>query len=428
MSRSERAVATGDDAVAATVGGLQAMFAAFAATYPDLRLYRAICEGAAADDAAASLLSVARPGQARPVLFLAALHDLVLRRTDLGLARWYPSVTGGEVPDGDPWPEVRTACIEHADELRDVIATRATQTNEVNRVVHLAPLVAHACADVVDTPVALVEMGCSAGLLLGLDRYRIEVSPPESDRPVVLEAPPLEGGRPGTDRFGVGRPGGGGRPLVFGDPGSDVVCAGRQRDGPSVAALALPSIIERVGLDLHPVMLDDAREVRWLEACLWPDLPGRLPRFRAAVRALRPDPPEVVAGDMVADLASVARSARAVASASLAADGSGTGAPVHLVVFSSWALTYVQRERRGEVAATLADLAADGRPVSWLTAEPPGCVPDVPAPEGLAGIHTETGAGTVLGARRWRGGRELPPAVWGTAHPHGAWFHWTPTP
>ncbi|HXH55703.1 DUF2332 domain-containing protein [Iamia sp.] len=397
MSRSERASASGHDAVAATVADLQAMFAAFAATYPELRLYRAICEGAAADDAAASLLAVARPGQARPVLFLAALHDLVLRRTDLGLARWYPSVTGGGVPDGDPWPEVRTACFEHADELRDVIATRATQTNEVNRVVHLAPLVAHACADVADAPVALVEMGCSAGLLLGLDRYRIEVSPPEGLRPVVL-----------------------------GDPGSEVVCAGRQRDGPSVSELALPAIVERVGLDLHPVGLDDAREVRWLEACLWPDVPGRLERFRAAVRALRPDPPEVVAGDMVADLGPVAHSARAVAGARLAAEGSG--AAVHLVVFSSWALTYARRDRRGDVAATLADLAADGRPVSWLTAEPPGCVPDLAAPEGMAGIHTETGAGTVLGAHRWRDGRELPPAVWGTSHPHGAWFRRAPTP
>lgn len=399
MSRSERASAPATPPVAATVADLQAMFAAFAATYPELRLYRAICEGAAADDAAASLLSEARPGQARPVLFLAALHDLVLRRSDLGLARWYPSVTGGEVPDGDPWLEVRTACFEHADELRDVIATRATQTNEVNRVVHLAPLVAHACADVADAPVALVEMGCSAGLLLGLDRYRIEVSPPEGLRPVVL-----------------------------GDPASEVVCAGVQRDGPSVSDVALPAIVERVGLDLHPVGLDDAREVRWLEACLWPDVPGRLERFRAAVRALRPDPPQVVAGDMVADLGPVTHSARAVASASLAAEGSGPGAPIHLVVFSSWALTYVQRERRGEVAATLAARAADGRPVSWLTAEPPGCVPDVAAPEGMAGIPTETGAGTVLGARRWRDGRELPPAVWGTTHPHGAWFHWTPTP
>ncbi len=85
------------------------MFVQFAATYPGLPLYRAICEGVAGDDEVASLLDAARPGQARPVLLLAALHDLVLRRPDLAAARWYPSVTGEALPDGDPWPDVRAA-------------------------------------------------------------------------------------------------------------------------------------------------------------------------------------------------------------------------------------------------------------------------------------------------------------------------------
>ncbi|WCO68391.1 DUF2332 family protein [Iamia majanohamensis] len=553
----------------AQVSDVQRMFREFAASYPDLRLYRAICEGAAGDDEVAGLLTAARPGQARPVLLLAALHELVLRRPDLPAARWYPSVTGEPVAEGDPWPDVRRTALAHAEELRAVIASRSTQTNEVNRVVYLAPLLARAAADVPGAPVALVELGASAGLLLGLDRYRIEVTPPgEHDAPDPTS--PTGGPTPVTGRGSppeVAGPGGGSLPpdggpgIVLGDPTSTAVCAGVQRDGPSMGDLRLPTIVARVGLDRAPVPLDDEDEVRWLEACLWPDVPGRLERFRAAVGLLRADPPSLVAGDMVDDLEAVARSARAVATAALApagspsgrptgdrprghgssdhpaadadgdgdkpetsdasrpasagdgpatsdprrlaadgegpatngarrlaadgegpatsdasrlaadgegpatsdasrlaADGegpatsgarrpaaagdaiggpgtlggitpaaSGASAPVHLVVFSSWALTYVARERRPQVAEALATLAADGRPVSWLTAEPPGCVPGLPRPPGDPDRPSNE-ASTILGARRWRAGVELPPARWGTSHPHGTTLSWHPTP
>lgn len=376
---------------------LQETFARFAATFPDLRLYRAICLGVAADPEVAGLLAAARPGQARPILLLAALHDLVLARPDLPAARWYPSVTGGPVPDGDPWPDVRAAALGHARALRDVVATRATQTNEVNRAVHLGALVARAAGDLPDRPVALVEMGASAGLLLGLDGYRVEV------------------GAPGS--LGA---------TVLGDPSSRVVCRGELRSG-SVEGLALPRVVERVGLDLDPVGLDDARELRWLEACLWPDQPERLERFRAAVAALWPAPPRVVAGDMVADLPAALADAAARADAGgsdAGAADAGAADAAHVVVFSSWALTYVAPDLRPRVAQILAALAADGRPVSWLTAEPPGCVPGLPGLDAVGWFGEGTMPETVLGARRWRDGTEVPPEVWGVAHPHGAWLHW----
>jgi hypothetical protein len=340
--------------------------AEFAAVYAHLPLYSRISAAASADPAVAGLLTVARPGQARPVLLLAALHDLVLRSPDVPAARWFAAAPA---LDGDPWPDVRETLLGSADALRSTIARRSTQTNEVNRSVSMAALLVAACADVPGTPVALVELGSSAGLLLGLDRYRVEVGA-----------------------------------AVLGDPASSVVCAGDVA-GPPIAG-ELPTIVERVGIDRSPVALDDEGEVRWLEACLWPDQPERLERFRAAVALLRVDPPLVVAGDMIDDLGSVAHSARAVAGA--------IAGPAHLVVMCSWALTYVRRDRRPAILATLADLAADGRPVSWLSAEPPGAVPelDPPALEGE----------TVLGLHRWRDGRALDPAVLGTAHPHATWL------
>ena len=363
------------DAHATTVPEIQHMLRQFAEAFTELRLYRAIALGAAADDDVAGLLLAARPGQARPILLLAALHDLVLARPDVPAARWYPSVTGGPVPDGDPWPDVRATALAHADHLRRVIASRGTQTNEANRAVHIGALVAHAAADVPDAPVVLLEMGASAGLLLALDRYRIEI------------------GAPGT-RGGA----------VLGDPASGVVTQGELRGG-SVRGLALPRVVGRVGLDLSPVRADDDAELRWLEACIWPDQPERLERFRAAVELVRADPPRLVRGDMVADVDAVAREALG------AADEAGERA--HLVVLSSWALTYVAADRRALVAGTLDAIAADGRPVSWLTAEPPDCVPGLPALDPAAWGERAASAETVLGARLWRQARELPPALGG---------------
>ena len=269
--------------------------------------------------------------------------------------------------------------LDHEAQLRAVIATRSTQTNEVNRSVYLLPALALATADEPDRPVVLVEMGASAGLLLEVDRYRTELSGPPD--------------------------------LVLGDPASAVRCAGVDRSVRPLAARRPPvadlQVAGRRGLDRDPVDLTDGAAVRWLEACLWPDVPGRVERFRAAVEQQATDPPTVVVGDLVDDLGGTVTDA--LASGPLEA---------HLVAFSSWALTYVDRSRRPAVATTLEAIARDGRPVTWLTAEPPGCMPEVAAPPEPPEGRGQT---AVLATRAWRNGVERPSGVLGTAHPHGEW-------
>lgn len=363
---------------------IRSRFADFATEYADLPVYAAVTRAVSEDAEAAALLLDAAPGQARPVLWLAALHDLVLRRPDVPAARWYASVVGPEgVPQGDPWPDVRETVLGHAPELRETIRTRVTQTNEVGRAAYVAPALALAAADVADRPVHLLELGSSAGLLLGVDRYRVELTAPTGS-------------------------------LVLGDPGSPVRCVAEDRSPVPLgrrAGLTLPRVTARVGLDRHPVDLSDAEEVRWLEACLWPEVPGRVERFRAARDLLREDPPRVVAGDMATDVGAAAASLPT-------SDTSGSNAAdAHLVVLSSWALTYVPRPQRSRVVEAVAALARGGRPVTWLSAEAAGCVPGLPpVPEELL-----ASGGTVLATRSWREGRESAARVLGTCHPHGAW-------
>ena len=358
---------------------IQERLATWSQEYADLPLYGAITASAARDDDVAGLLLSAQPGQARPVLLLAALHDLVLDHPDLSMARWYPSVVGpNAAATGDPWPDVRAAAIAHSDRLREVIATRSTQTNEVNRCVYLAALLQRVCTDLPDLSVGMVEIGASAGLLLGIDHYRTTIDAPAAGGAAVGER------------------------ASYGPEDSPVRCRGEDRSARPAGRLQLPVIASARGIDLHPVDLSDEPAVRWLAACLWPEVPGRYERFTAAVDLLRPDPPVVDRGDMTEDLP-----------ATLAASEGD-----HLVVFSSRALTYAERSRRPQVARHLADAARDGRPVSWITAEPPLCMPGVELPEHLRNAQ----GGTVLAARRWRDGAETPPAYWGTAHPHGQWL------
>lgn len=361
-------------------------FELFAAAFPDLELYRRLAQGCAADPEVAGLLTAARAGQERPVLLFAAVHDLVLADPSIELARWYRSVTpAADLARSDPWPVFRATALDHAEHLRDVIATHATQTNEVNRSVLLAVLCSAACADQAERPVALVELGTSAGLLLGIDRYCIEVGD-----------------------------------AIVGDASSPVRLAGQVRGTAQPDLSAFPTTIaQRTGIDLDPVPLDDSEAVRWLEACLWPDQPWRVERFRAAVTLMRSDPPDLVSGDFVDRLGEVAGE---------------TSQDTHLIVFSTWALTYVARGRRHEIERLLGACASSGRPVSWLTAEPPGCVPGIEPPP-WEGDHGPVGAGeaepetsqpdTVLGLHRWRNRHALEPGALGWSHPHGNWLRLT---
>lgn len=366
-------LAAGHDVEMTDLRAIQTRLAQWSREYCDLPLYAAICAGSSADDDVAALLRTARPGQARPVLLLAALHDLVLDHPDLPIARWYRSVhPEGALPSGDPWPDARAALLEHADRMREVIATHSTQTNEVNRCVYLAALLQRACADIPDQNVGLVEIGASAGLLLGIDKYHTTLV------------------------------GSGGGHTSYGPAASAVQCVGDDRSAAPFAAITLPPILDRRGLDLAPVDLRDTAAVRWLAACLWPEVPGRYERFTAAVDLMRVHPPVVDSGDMIDDLP----------------DTLGRVRGEHLVLFSSWALTYTDSARRPLIVDHLAEVARDGRAVSWISAEPPRCVPGIPLPDRLR----DAPGGTILGAHQWRDGVELPPQCWGTAHPHGQWI------
>ncbi|GAA4748959.1 hypothetical protein GCM10023350_37450 [Nocardioides endophyticus] len=77
-------------------------------------------------------------------------------------ARWHG------VPAPGPYDGLRSALLGDDGRIRATILERATQTNEVGRLATLLPAFAAVAAG---SPIALIEVGASAGLCLYPDRY-----------------------------------------------------------------------------------------------------------------------------------------------------------------------------------------------------------------------------------------------------------------
>jgi hypothetical protein len=112
------------------------------------------------------------------------------------------------------------------------------------------------------------------------------------------------------------------------------------------------------GIDLNPLDVTNADDVAWLRCMIWPGEPEREQRLDAAVAVARRDPPRIVRGDLVNDLAALAAQAPSHAT---------------LVVFHSAVLVYISAARRRDFAAAIADLNA---PI-WLSNEAPGTLADL---------------------------------------------------
>jgi hypothetical protein len=210
--------------------------------------------------------------------------------------------------------------------LAAVMLTRRTQTNEPARCATLLPALALAG---LAGPLALIEVGASAGLTLLVDRYSYDF---------------------------------GGRVIRGSDPEAPVLrCAVR---GPVPVPATVPDIAWRAGLDLNPLDVTSDDDMHWLSCLLWPGEGDREQRLAGAVAAARRDPPVVVRGDLTTDLPALA--ARAPGGATL-------------VVYHSAVLAYVAEEDRARFADTVRGLGA-----VWLSNEGPGVVPgvSVPAREG----------------------------------------------
>ncbi len=351
--------------------------------------YAAICRRVADNPDVLSLLDAAPPAQQRPLLLLAAVHFLLLSGDDHPLARFYDTVAAvRDAPERavshkpDDVATVFTAfCAERRAQLKELIATRTTQTNEIGRCNALLPGLCHVAElHGREAGLSLLDLGTSAGLNLLFDDYSFAYRAPEGDET-------RDAGQ-AASRVRL-------RCTVRGEL-------------ESLPDLELPSMGDRVGLDLSPVDLRSDDEARWLLACQWPDNPERFGRLRAAIENARaaPRPPRLERGDMVADMAEVA--------ATMSGDGP-------LVVFHSWVAAYLDEERQRALAAQVRALdEAGGRPVHHLYLEAAYETPGLPTPPPPTSRRRGDLATALVLVPA--GGAE--PVRLADAHPHGRWLRW----
>jgi hypothetical protein len=190
-----------------------------------------------------------------------------------------------------------------------------TQTNEPARCAVLLPVLAR-----LPGPLALIEVGASAGLCLLPDRYGYHYD--------------------GHASFG---------------PEPRFPC--RVSDTTPVPKGA-PTIVWRAGIDLNPLDVRDDDDMAWLQTLVWPDQPDRLARLRSAIAIARADPPRIVAGDLLSSLPALAAEAPPDAT---------------LVVFHTAVLAYIaDPDARAGFARAVRALNA-----VWISNETPRVFPDI---------------------------------------------------
>jgi hypothetical protein len=259
-----------------------------------------------------------RFGQAGPLRLVGAAHRLALAGDEPDWASVLPSC-GGRPPERDDellaaW---RGLAARRAAELSAGM-TREVQTNEVARAAGLALGLSRAG---LPDGVRLVELGCSGGLNLRLDRFRIE----------------------------LGR-------QVLGDPHSAVRLRPELRS-PFGVSPALPRVAERIGLDPDPVEATTRDGALTLQSFVWPDQSGRLARLRAALEVAREVPAELRrTGDTAGSLEEVL-----------------AGPPSPTVVQHSIVWQYVPTGQRWRITSVLeaaGTAATAAAPLAWVRFEP----------------------------------------------------------
>lgn len=342
-------------------------------------LYGRICEDLADDEYALELLGSAPVRQRRPVLLFAIVQNLLLEEVTHPLADYFPSVawTRGrrkKEPTSVASDLFIDLCKRYESRIRSELVTRSTQTNEVGRLSAIRPGLL-AIAQAVDEPIALIDLGSSAGLALRLDRYRYRCHGPHLD---AVEY------RNNAD--------------------SEVVVDCEVRRG--LPPEGMPHLAWAAGIDASPVDIDDESARRWLLACQWSDHVDRFIRLHAAldeaVRTVRR--PKVRKGDLLEVIDEVAADAPREA---------------HLVFTHTWVATYLSPQGRERLRHSI-ERVSKTRPVSWLFAENPVEVPDLGIPLGPSFDRSAT---ALVAITCDKGVMSEPRRIADTHH-HGRWLDW----
>jgi hypothetical protein len=266
-------------------------------------LYEELARGVAGDGETVDFLATLATDKQQPNLLFAAVRHLF----------------------GTPenWTGFRGTLLANRAAVRRIMLGHATQTNEPARCATLLPVLAR-----LPQPLALIEVGASAGLCLLPDLYAYDYGR-QQIHPAVSDA----------------------EPPVF-------ACTVSEN---TPLPTAVPTIVWRAGLDLNPLDAADPVHAAWLETLVWPERTDRLANLRAALRIAAVVRPRVVKGTLLGDdLERLCEEAPAHAT---------------LVIFHTAVLAYIANPADREAFARRALSLCQ----YWISNETPGVFPDAAA-------------------------------------------------
>ncbi len=267
-------------------------------------------------------------------------------------ARWHG------VPAPGPYAGLRAALLQDDGTIEATVRVRRTQTNEVGRLATLVPALAQLSGG---EPLALVEVGASAGLCLYPDRYAYRWTTADGER-----------------RAGTGP-----------ELAAEVEGSAPLPDTP-------PLVAHRTGVDLNPLDVRDDDQMSWLETLVWPEDDARRSQLRRAIEVARTDPPRLVRGDLLDELPG------------LVDEASAHG---RVVVLHSAVIAYLPSAGRERFHDLVSGLVTEGR-CHWVSNEGPRVLPRV----------TATGPDMPADVRRFVLGVDGRAVAW--THGHGRWLRW----
>lgn len=245
-------------------------------------------------------------------------------------ARW----EGVDAPG--PYEGLREVLLTRGAAVRSTVLARSTQTNEPRRLATLMPVFAE-IAKQSRGPLALVEVGASAGLCLYPDRYSYAWG-----RAGVLLTP--------------------GTPILRCDVAGEMPVPDEW-----------PEVGWRGGSDLNPLDVTDESSMRWLQTLVWPEQAGRRELLAAAAGIASKAPPNLRRGDLRDTLDG------------LVSDASAYGT---VVVFHSAVIAYLDDASRRAFAHRMRQLVADGA-VRWVSNEGDRVLPEITRTAARSGRESE---------------------------------------
>jgi len=223
-------------------------------------LYERVAVAISESEEALRAIEAAPARKRHPTGILAALHDLALSGHAPRLAAAYAAADG----DAAAGAAIDTL-VRMIDSVVAIAVRQRPLTNETGRCAVLYPAVAEAARRTSANAVGLIDVGCSAGLDLNVDRVGIRYSNGQS----------------------------------LGDLSSPVQMTSSIVGDRPIPTRPMPEVVARVGLDRDPVDVTDADDARWLRACLFPDQPERAARLEAEMALAATAPPLLLQGDVV---------------------------------------------------------------------------------------------------------------------------------